>query len=118
MHIHAITVDVGHPRNEIKGVRSEPTINKPYVCIPEDWSAWSGSIEKSLALSGLIEMRFGSMIGDTIAIAFCPDDPTCTEEDADAASVLEDRRAFGFVVKLSTLRQMRGAIDAAIAALE
>lgn len=110
-----IGVDLNHPINEVPGVKQEISPDDPQVCLPADWEAWREGIEESVRFNSLLQMRFSTTANSkTIAIAICADDP-----GADAFDLLfEGRRAFGFVADAATLRQLQGALVAALSALE
>jgi hypothetical protein len=110
-----IAVDLNHPVNEVAGVKQDVSPDEPQVCFPADWEAWKDSLDESVRMNSLIQIKFSlTANSQTVAIAICEDG---TEDDA-FDLLMEGRRAFGFIVNVSTLRQLRGAIDAAIASME
>ena len=111
MFIRGIGVDFPHHRNE-DGV--SPDENRQQVCFPKDLAAWRSSLEASLSDHGHVRWGLGST-GSPNTVALVIGHPDKIELPCAA---LDDRTALGFIVTLPTLRQMRGAIDAAIASLE
>ena len=110
MFIRGIGVDIPHPYNE--GKRKEADAHQ--VRLPKDWQAYGEQLQKSLDDNGEIEISVGSTAAHgSIAIAI--GHMNVVES---AGRALDNRDAFGFIVGLSTLRQLRAALDAAIASAE
>jgi hypothetical protein len=108
--LRAITVDIPHPYDEGKQRDSDAR----QVRLPRDWQAYGEQLQKSLDDEGEIEISIGSTaVHGSIAIAI-----GCDEVVESVGKALDNREAFGFIVGLSTLRQLRAALEAAIAAAE
>ncbi len=110
MFIRGIGVDIPHPFTE--GSRKDSDTHQ--VRLPKDWPAYAAQLQKSLDDNGEIEISVGSTgAHGSIAIAIGH-----MEVVESARVALDNRDALGFIVGLSTLRQLRAALDAAIAAAE
>lgn len=111
MFISGIGVDFPHHRNKDEVSLDE---DKQQVCFPKDLAAWQSSLEASLSDHGVVRWGVGSTGSPkTVALVIGhPDRIQCPSR------ALDDGTALGFLVTLATLRQIRGAIDAAIASLE
>jgi hypothetical protein len=108
--IRGIAVDIPHPHND--GKRRDADAHQ--VRLPNDWQAYGEQLQRSLDDNGEIEISFGSTAAQgSIAIAIGHEDVV-----ESAGKALDNREAFGFIVGLSTLRQLRAALDAAIATAE
>jgi hypothetical protein len=111
MFIRGIGVDFPHHKNES---RVSVDDGSQQVCFPKDPAAWLSSLEQCLSDHGLVTWALGSTSSpNTVALVIGHPDKIESPSRA-----LDDRTALGFIVTLPTLRQMRGAIDAAIASLE
>ena len=111
MFIRGIGVDFPHHRRE-NGVSLDESTQQ--VRFPKDRADWLGSLETSLSEHGLVRLGIGST-GSPKTVALVIGHPDKIEFPC---ATLDDRTALGFIVTLPTLRQLRGAIDAAIASLE
>jgi len=109
MFIRGIAVDIPHPYHE--GTRD---IDDHQVVPPRDWQEYGRQVQASLANDQRIQISLGSTAApDTMVIAIGSMDAV-----ESVAAVQENQDALCFVVGVSTLRKLRGALDAAIAATE
>ncbi len=110
MYISSVSVDISHPLD----VGDDIDDAAHQVRLPKNWKAYVKQVERSLQERGGLTIAIGSTAAPwSIAIAI--GHPTSVESPS---SALDERKVFGFVVGLSTLRSLRAAIDAAIAAVE
>jgi hypothetical protein len=108
--IRGISVEVPHPY--IDAERKD--VDAHQVRIPRDWQAYGEQLQKSLDESGGIEISISTTASrGSVAIAIGH-----MEVVEHTTKALDKRDAFGFIVGLSTLRQLRAAFDAAIASAE
>lgn len=107
MFIRGIAVDVPHPHHD--GTRD---VDDHQVIPPRDWEEYGKQVEASLENDQRIQISLGSTAASgTIVIAI-----GSMEVVESVAAVQERGNALCFVVGLSTLQQLRGALDAAISA--
>jgi hypothetical protein len=108
--IRGIGVDIPHPYTE--GNRKDPDAHQ--VRLPKDWQAYAEQLQGSLDESEEIEISISSTATrGSVAIAIGH-----KEVVEFASNALDKRDAFGFIVGLSTLRELRAALDVAIASAE
>lgn len=107
MFISCIGVDIKHPSDD-----ESIDADAQQVLFPNEWLVWGAALEKSIKDWGEIRMAIGTTAGPNTAIIFghCDTD--------DVTSAIAYGQVFGFIVDPSTLKQLRKALDAAIAATE
>src|SRR5689334_5077820 len=107
MFIRGIGVEIPHP-----GDADNPVRNDQFrVCLPVDLSAWETSVRRAFDDHGHIHVTL-STVDFPGAIGIAIGHPDLLMESPSRS--LAEGTCFGFVVGLSTLRQLRGAFDAAI----
>jgi tetrahydromethanopterin S-methyltransferase subunit G len=107
MEITCIGVDIPHPTGD-----GHIDSDAPQILFPDDWSNWGDRLKQSIREWGEIRIAVGTTAGRDIAIVI--GHATINS----VAGATADKRVFGFIVDSSTLKQLRKALDAAIAATE
>jgi len=111
MFIRGIGVEIPHSGDSYSPVPN----NQPRVCFPVDFKAWEATVRQAFDDHGHIHLTVAS-VDFPGAVGIAIGHPDLLMESPSRS--LAEGECFGFVVELSTLRQLRGAIDAAIASLE
>ena len=88
---------------------------KGEVFLPTDPQGWREILRQSIEDESGLQFAVSTSLGEQKMAAVIIGH---SEDAKDPISALEQGSAFGFIAPLATLRQLRGAIDAAIAAVE
>jgi hypothetical protein len=109
MFIRGIGVELYHVSTGVPGES-----DKAQVCLPRDPGVWSAVLQQAIEDHGYLQISIATTFARG-AVAFAVGQP---EDVEDPLGALQRGSAFGFIANLATLRQLRGAIDAAIAAVD
>lgn len=106
-------ISVGVPHSHTADAARALSDDDHQVCFPADLTEWMADSQKGISDHGNLWISISST-GSPDAIAVAIGRPETVQ---DPQSAFAGGKAFGFIVGLATLRQLRGAIDAAIAAV-
>jgi hypothetical protein len=108
--IKGLSVSIPHPYND--GAQQDSDAHQ--VRLPKDWQAYAKQLKTSLDENGEVQIFLSSTAAHgSIAIAIGHMDVV-----ESASNALDNRDVLGFIIGSSTLRSLRAALDAAIAATE